>query len=83
MHVTIELHYKASSKLMQRASLPLRGKRTEFVAYQWWKQIQKEMSYHATLEQVIINGDNDITQLVMDIETQERNKINENLDLPF
>lgn len=41
------------------------------------------MSYHATLEQVIINGDNDITQLVMDIETQERNKINENLDLPF
>ncbi|MBT2655368.1 hypothetical protein J7E81_08975 [Bacillus sp. ISL-18] len=54
MNVTIEIHYKASSKLMQRASLPLRGKRPEFVAYHWWKQIQKEMSYHAALEQVTV-----------------------------
>lgn len=39
---------------MQRASLPLRGKRPEFVAYHWWKQIQKEMSYHAALEQITV-----------------------------
>ncbi|WP_180247637.1 hypothetical protein [Bacillus sp. AFS031507] len=42
MNVTIEIHYKASSKLMQRNNLPLRGKRPEFVAYQWWKQIKKK-----------------------------------------
>lgn len=83
MNATFEIHYKGSSQLMQRASFPLKGKRPEFVAYQWWQHIRKEMSYHVTLEQVIVNGDQDITQMVLDMEAQVRKNVNNIGDLPF
>ncbi|WP_176541448.1 hypothetical protein [Bacillus sp. AFS076308] len=82
MNVTIEIHYLAASRAMRRGSFPLRGKKVEYVALQFWKEIQREMSYRAKLEQVIVNGDKDITELVLELEKQERNKtIND--DLPF
>ena len=58
---------------MQRGSFQLRGRKLEHVALQFWKEIQREMSYRAKLEQVIVNGDKDITQMVIDFEKQERN----------
>jgi hypothetical protein len=83
MNVTIEIHYIASyTKSMQAGSFPLRGRRPEQVALDWWKQIKKEMSYHAKLEKVIMNGDQDITELVKELEKQEFYRtMNDNL--PF
>lgn len=77
--ITIEIHYKAASRIFQRASFPLKGRQPEQVALAFWKDIRKEMSYHAQLERVIVNGDQDITQLVTDLETQ----VEDDLNLPF
>jgi hypothetical protein len=85
MNVTIEIHYISNqTKVMQAGSFPLRGRRPEQVALDWWKQIKKEMSYHAQLEKIIINGDQDITELVKELEKQEWRKNYEAADnLPF
>lgn len=75
MNVTIEIHYTASSKITQGASFPLHGQKPEKVALDWWKQIKREMSYRVELEKVIINGDQDITELVKELENQEWRRI--------
>ena len=79
--ITIEIHYKADSKLMQRASFPMRGRKPEWVALDFWKQIKKEMPYPVELEEVLAANE-DITELVKDLEKQELlNTMND--DLPF
>lgn len=82
MSISIEIHYLShSTKISQRGAFPLRGRKPEFVALQFWKQINEEMSYHALLEKVTCNEE-DITQLVKELEMQEWNKtMNDNL--PF
>jgi hypothetical protein len=81
MNITIEIHYKADSKLMQRASFPLRGRKPDRVAYEFWKSIKKEMPYPVVLEEVLAAGE-DVTDLVKDFEKQELlNTMND--DLPF
>ncbi|WHY93737.1 hypothetical protein QNK12_09865 [Neobacillus cucumis] len=80
--VTIEIHYNVNSRITQKGSFPLRGRRPEHVALAFWKQIRKEMSYHAILEKVLIDGGKDITQLVKDLETDQWRNI-EDVDLPF
>jgi hypothetical protein len=80
MNVLIRIDYIASrNKAYQTGCLPLRGKTPEKIALEWWRQINREMSYHADLEKVIANGE-DITQLVKDLEDKE---LNDYLDLPF
>jgi hypothetical protein len=79
--ITIEIHYRADSKLMQRASFPLRGRRPERVAYEFWKSIKKEMPYPVVLEEVLAAGE-DLTHLVKELERQEL-LIAMNDDLPF
>ncbi|NRD80150.1 hypothetical protein HPT25_22700 [Bacillus sp. BRMEA1] len=75
MNVTIEMHFIASgNKSMSAGSFPLRGRKPEQVAYEWWKQIKKETSYHAQLERVIAIGDQNITDLVLKLEEEEWNK---------
>lgn len=71
--VNIEIHYKAASRIMQRGSFLLKGRRPEQVALAFWKEIRKEM-YNAQLEQVIANGDQDITELVIELELEEIRK---------
>lgn len=82
MTIIIEIHYSAASKAYQKGSFNLRGRNPEYVALQFWKQIKQGMSYHAELEKVIVEGDQDITQLVKDLEQEEINKAM-NDDLPF
>ncbi|MED3623279.1 MULTISPECIES: hypothetical protein [Neobacillus] len=83
MNVVIEIHYLASGgKVLKSGSFPLQGRKPEQVAFQFWKQIQKEQPFEIQLENVIINGDQDITDLVLELEQQEVNKIM-NMDLPF
>ncbi|MFP5114835.1 hypothetical protein ACSU64_20995 [Bacillaceae bacterium C204] len=82
MNIMIEIHYDAGSKSLQCGSFQLKGRKREIVALQWWKQIKKEMSHHAQLEKVIINGTQNITDLVRELEDQEFKKAMVD-DLPF
>jgi len=82
MNITIEIHYIAASRAIQKGSFSIRGRKPEQVALELWKQIKKEMSHRAELEKVMVDGDQDITQLVMDLEDQEWNK-SMNDTLPF
>ncbi|WHY64695.1 hypothetical protein [Neobacillus sp. SuZ13] len=82
MNIVIEIHYKSDSRALQTGKFPLRGRTSVQVALDFWKQIKKEMSYHAQLENVIADGNQDITQQVIALEEQEWNKsMNDNL--PF
>ena len=81
MNITIEIHYKADSKLMQRASFPLIGRKPAYVAYEFWKNIKKEMPNHVELEEVLAAGE-PITELVKELEKQELLR-SMNDDLPF
>lgn len=56
---------------MQRGSFPLKGKSKEQVAFEWMKQIKKQMPYWEKLEKVIVDGD-DITDKVKGLEEKER-----------
>jgi hypothetical protein len=83
MNVTIDIHFSATGgKVLKSGSFPLRGRKPEYIAYQFWKQIQKEQPFEVQLESVIANGDQDITNLVLDLVQQEINKVM-NTDLPF
>jgi hypothetical protein len=83
MNVTIDIHFSATGgKVLKSGSFPLRGRKPEYIAYLFWKQIQKEQPFKVQLESVIANGDQDITHLVLELEQQEVNKIM-NMDLPF
>lgn len=82
--VNITIHYVGSSRVLQRGSFPLGRRSPEQIAYEFWKQIQKEMSYRVVLEQVIANGDQDITELVREVEIQANIHANRLADdLPF
>jgi hypothetical protein len=81
LNITIEIHYKADSKIMQRSSFPLRGRKPEWVAFDFWKSIKKEMPYPVVLEEVFAAGE-DVTDLVRDLEKQELYNVM-NDDLPF
>jgi hypothetical protein len=82
MNVSIEIHYKSDSRGLQKGTFQQRGQKPEKIALDFWKQIKKEMLYRAELEKVIVDGDQDITQLVKDLELQAwKNTMNDNL--PF
>jgi hypothetical protein len=84
MNITIEIHYKAASRGYNRGNFPLRGRVPEKVALEFWKQINKELSYRAVLEKVLANGENDITELVLGLEKEEALKsFYDAEDLPF
>lgn len=70
MNVVIQIHYKATelgNKLLQRGSFPARGRKPEKVAYDWWRDIKKEMPVDIELEKVIIDGE-DQTEKIKKIE---------------
>ncbi|OIK13005.1 hypothetical protein BIV60_15115 [Bacillus sp. MUM 116] len=84
MTLTIEVRYiTANNRISQKRSFVLRGKKPEQVAFEFWQQLRTEMPYHADLEKVIANGDQDLTEVVKELESQELRKIDENWFLPF
>lgn len=71
MTVIIEIHYtSAGSKSYQRTEYQLRGRKLEWIALQFWKQISKELSHRAELEKVLVEKE-DITDAVLKLEKQE------------
>ncbi|MBO0961632.1 hypothetical protein J1P26_18155 [Neobacillus sp. MM2021_6] len=71
MTVIIEIHFTAASRGYKKGEFQLRGRKPEFLALQFWKQINKELSYRAKLEKVIVDGGQDITEAVLELERQE------------
>jgi hypothetical protein len=70
MTVTIQIHYitiKNDGRILLRGSFPLKRRKPEEVAYEFWKWIKKEMPVEITIEQVIAEGE-DITELVKDLD---------------
>jgi RNA 3'-terminal phosphate cyclase len=83
MSVSIRIDYISDSKVTQAASFPLRGRRPERVALDWWKQLKKETSYRAVLQKVTADMV-DITDLVKELEEREYQEKNKAVDdLPF
>jgi hypothetical protein len=68
MKVNIRITYISNgNKVLQQASFPITNRKPEEVAFEWWKQIRREMPYFPELEKVLTDGE-DITQLVKEID---------------
>jgi hypothetical protein len=68
MNVYITIKYLSpAGRVQQGGSFPLRGRKAEQIALEWIKQIQKEVYFEGLLE-VIVDGDNDITEKVLEME---------------
>jgi hypothetical protein len=69
MNVAISISYqsKSGNNIMQRGSFPVKGRKHEVVALEFWKWIKREMSYECTIELVIADG-KDITDKVKNLE---------------
>lgn len=68
MNVTLQISYISNENhVTQRGSFPLKRRKPEEVAYEWFKEIRREMPFSAELESVIADGE-DITELVMELE---------------
>ncbi|OIK11968.1 hypothetical protein BIV60_17080 [Bacillus sp. MUM 116] len=64
MNISIEIHFiSADNKIMQRDEFPLRRRKPEEVAFEWLKQIRREMPYFEEVVLVKADGE-DITELV-------------------
>jgi hypothetical protein len=83
LNVTIDIHYLSGSKGATYGSFQLKGKKPEEVALQYWNEIKRELSYRAKLEKVIINGAEDISEMVKNLENQALKNIDDNWNLPF
>jgi hypothetical protein len=83
MNITIEIHYISNgTKILQSGSFQPRGRKPEYIALLFWKQIKKEMSYHVKIDKIVLNGDQDITRAVKNLEKEEWS-ITLNDNLPF
>ncbi|RDU34713.1 hypothetical protein DRW41_22065 [Neobacillus piezotolerans] len=63
MQITITIDYHTNQSISMSGTFPLRGRKPEKVAFEWWKEIKRD-SFNPVLEKVIINGDRDVTELV-------------------
>jgi hypothetical protein len=70
MNVTIQIHYTTienNGRILQRGSFPLKRRKPEEVAYEFWQWIKKEMPLEIAIEQVIADGE-DITEIVKELD---------------
>ncbi|MCQ6281989.1 hypothetical protein [Bacillus sp. EB600] len=89
MNINIQIFYTSDldSKTQQSASFPVNTyqfkrdphKEAARVTFEWWKLIKKNMSYRVILEEVIYNGEHDITELVKQLDDTPI----QDIDLPF
>ncbi|MEH6994246.1 hypothetical protein V7075_16245 [Neobacillus drentensis] len=68
MNLLIQIFYTTNdNSIFRRGSYPLKNKKPEEVAYEFWKWIRKEHPFPCELEKVIVNGE-DLSQLVKNLE---------------
>jgi hypothetical protein len=65
----ITIHYISNdNKVMRRGSFPLKVKKKEEIALEFWKWIKKEHPYECEIEKVIVDDGIDITEKVMELQ---------------
>jgi hypothetical protein len=67
MNIVISIYYIAVEvgvKSLRSGSFPLKGKRPEEVAHEFWKWIKSEEPLDLELVKVTVEGDQDITEKV-------------------
>ena len=68
MRLNIKIDYTtAHGNITQAGEFPLRGRKPEQVAYEWWRKIKWD-TYKGELRRVTIKGDQDITEAVKALE---------------
>lgn len=68
MNVAIQIYFTSNeNEVLRRNSVPARGKSKEQLAFEWWRQIKREMPYGAELQKVIADGE-DITEIIKEKE---------------
>ncbi|WP_419954762.1 hypothetical protein ACN6MT_03115 [Neobacillus niacini] len=68
MNILIQIFYTTNdNSVLRKGNFPLKNKKPEEVAYDFWKWIKREHPYPCKLEKVISNGE-DLTQLVKNLE---------------
>jgi hypothetical protein len=81
MYITIKIFYQGySSRILQQASLPVNVYRFKsdphqeaaYVAYEWFKEINRNMPFRAEIEKIIYNADGDITELVKHLDNSPK-----------
>ena len=85
MTVIIQIHYTsiANTKGYQKAAIPLKGRKPEMAAYQFWKWIKSQNQIDVFLGKALCEKE-DITELVSELERQEDLKLfYDSEDLPF
>lgn len=67
MTVLIQITYISSeNNILRRGSFPLRGRKPETVALEFWKAIKKEHPYDCEINKVTCDGE-DLTQKVKEL----------------
>lgn len=68
MNVRISIKYLSpAGKVQQGGSFHTRGRKPEAIAYDWIKQIKKEVYFEELLE-VMVDGNEDITEKVLEMQ---------------
>lgn len=68
MNVVIDIHYiSVENKVLQGGSFPLKRRKPEEVAYEFWRWIKREHPYECVIEKILADGE-DITKLVIELE---------------
>lgn len=68
MNARIQITYLTEGgRAQQSGTFPLRGRSVEVVAYEWLKQIKRQVTYRELIS-VIVDGKEDITDKVLEME---------------
>lgn len=67
--IAVQIQYitELGNKVLQRGSFPAKGRKPEKVAYNWWRELKKEMNVEIKMEKVMIDGE-DKTEEVKEME---------------
>ncbi|MDR7077367.1 hypothetical protein J2Y03_002391 [Neobacillus niacini] len=67
MNVTIHVYYKTNdNNVLRRGNFPLKGRKSEMVALEFWKWIKRNHPFECEIEKIIVDGE-DITEKVKKI----------------
>lgn len=73
MNAAIQIHYITNeNKVLRSGTFPMRGRKKEIIALEFWKWIKEEHPYECTIEKIICNEE-DITETVQKLDKTSLN----------
>lgn len=67
LNIHIEVHFVANkNRVLKQGSFPLKGRKPEIVAFNWWKEIKRELPVDY-LEKILVNGE-EITKQITELD---------------